>query len=185
MRWAALLLLLVGTALAQLPTALGSDEAVAAQIEGALASVEMVVPSLWSQKISEALRRAAQNRGVTIRLVVQTRYAEAPDAYTSWHALQGTASVRLDDRASGVVASGEGTPNAPATGSYLLIDDAVLVDGPFVSSPTQPFDARDTYAVRDPGLVEARLRAFEALWGEAVPFSSFVDTLEFTPSAGD
>ncbi len=173
MRWAALLLLLTGTALAQLPTALGSDEAVAAQIDGAQKSVEMVVPSLWSQSISEALRRAAQNRGVAVRLVVQPRYAEAPDAYTSWHALQGTASVRLGDDTSGVV--------APATGSYLLIDGAVLVDGPFVSSPTRTFDARDTYAVRDPSLVAPRTRAFEGLWQGAVPFVSFVDTLEFGP----
>lgn len=165
MRWAAAFLLLSGVALAQLPTALASDEAVAAQIDGALANVEMVVPSLWSRSVSEALRRAAQNRGVMIRLVVQPRYAEAPDAYTSWHALQDTATVRL----------------LPAEGSYLLIDGAVLVDGPFVSSPTRPFDARDTYVVRDAGLVEDRLRAFEALWREAVPFSSFVDTLEFTP----
>ncbi len=165
MRWAALLLLLTGTALAQLPTALGSDEAVAAQIDGAQKSVEMVVPSLWSQSISEALRRAAQNRGVAVRLVVQPRYAEAPDAYTSWHALQGTASVRLKD----------------SEGSYLLIDGAVLVDGPFVSSPTRTFDARDTYAVRDPSLVAPRTRAFEGLWQGAVPFVSFVDTLEFGP----
>ena len=164
MKWAALLLL-TSTALAQLPTALGSDEAVAAQIDGAQESVEMVVPSLWSQSISEALRRAAQNRGVAVRLIVQPRYAEAPDAYTSWHALQGTASVRLADR----------------EGSYLLIDGAVLVDGPFVSSATRPFDARDTYAVRDAGLVAERLQAFEALWKEATPLTSFVDTLEFTP----
>ena len=164
MKWAALLLL-TSAALAQLPTALGSDEAVAAQIDGAQKSVEMVVPSLWSQSISEALRRAAQNRGVAVRLIVQPRYAEAPDAYTSWHALQGTASVRLEDNG----------------GSYLLIDDAVLVDGPFVSSATRPFDARDTYAARDSGLVAKRLRAFEVLWGRAAPLRSFVDTLEFRP----
>lgn len=163
MSWAAVLLLLAGTALAQLPTALSSDEAVAAQIDSAQKSVQMVVPSLWSEPISEALRRAAQNRGVAIHLITQARFAEAPDAYTSWHALQGTAVVRL----------------GAATGSYLLIDGELLVDGPFVSSHSRPFDARDTYVVRDPTLVAERFRGFQALWNQTAPFISFVERLEF------
>ena len=148
---------------AALPTSLSSDAAVAAQVDSAQRSVQMVVSSLWSQPVSEALRRAAQNRGVEVHIIVEARYAEAPDAYTTWHALHGTAAVRV------------GAPR----GSYLLIDDALLVDGPFVGGGTRPFDARDTYVVRDPALVAERRRAFTEAWANTTPLVSFIESLSF------
>ena len=157
------LLFMSGLAQAQFPTTLPSDEAVAAQIDAVQKSVYLVAPTLWSAPVSEALRRAAQNRGVSVYLLVTPRLAEAPDAYTSWHALQGTAQVKTLD----------------TEGSYLILDGVTLVDGPFVAAPTKPFDARDTYVVRDPALAAERARVFATLWAEAAPLNSFVERVYF------
>lgn len=165
------LLLLVSSAVAQAPEALSTPEAVAAQLGTANEQLLVMVPTVRSQVIAEALRKAVVERGVKVFLLVSPEYVEEGESFVPSLAILDGVQTRLAlvDRAFVVADRGEA---------------AFLLEGSVLGSSAQGFDARETYALRDAATLSNRARLFEDVWLAAPEYISLIERMPFSSPGG-
>lgn len=170
MRFLPLLLVLASGSLAQTSTALGTPDAVVAQLAAATEQLLVMVPTVRSQELAEALRQAAVERGVRVYLLVSPDYVEEGGSFVSSLAVLANVYTRLAlvDRSFIVADRGEA---------------AFLLEGEGLGS-AQSFDSRDTYALRDAPTIGNRGRLFEDVWLAAPEYRSLIERLPFTSPGG-
>ncbi len=161
------LLLFVPFAFAGTPQALSSPEAVAAQLATANEQLLVMVPTVRSQVVAEALRQAAVERGVRVFLLVSPEMVEEGGSFVPALAVVEGVKTRLAlvDRAFIVADRGEG---------------AFLLEGAVLGSSAQGFDARETYALRDAATVSSRGRLFDDVWSAAPEYISLIERMPFS-----
>lgn len=161
------LLLFIPVAFAGAPQALPSPEAVAAQLATANEQLLVMVPTVRSQVVAEALRQAAVERGVRVFLIVSPEVVEEGGSFVPALAVVEGVKTRLAlvDRAFIVADRGEG---------------AFLLEGAVLGSSAQGFDARETYALRDAATVSDRGRLFEDVWSAAPEYISLIERMPFS-----
>ncbi len=162
------LLLLVSSAVAQAPEALTTPEAVAAQLGAANEQLLVMVPTVRSQMVAEALRKAAVERGVKVFLLVSPEYVEEGGSFVPALAVLEQVQTRLAlvDRSFVVADRGEA---------------AFLLEGAILGSSARGFDARETYALRDAATLSDRGHLFEDVWLAAPEYISLIERTPFSP----
>ncbi len=161
------LLLFIPVAFAGAPRALSSPEAVVAQLATANEQLLVMVPTVRSQVVAEALRQAAVERGVRVFLLVSPEVVEEGGSFVPALAVLDGVKTRLAlvDRAFIVADRGEG---------------AFLLEGAVLGSSARGFDARETYALRDAATVSDRGRLFEDVWSAAPEYISLIERMPFS-----
>ena len=148
--------------MAQLGAEMRSAADVAAQIDSARTRVFVSTDALLSFDVSDALKKAAL-RGVEVFVLLDPTTAELPDSYAPGLAAARLAGYPLNMRLA----------TQPPT--VVIIDDNLLVEGPFIARDTRPFDGAMTYATRDPDAVRARAATLGPLWQAAPRYTSFIE----------
>lgn len=163
--------LLLAVASAQTPEALVTPEAVAAQLDTATEQLLVLVPTVRSEPLAEALRRAAVERGVRVYLLVSPEVVEEGGSFVPGLAVLDNVFTRLAlvDRSFVVADRGE---------------SAFLLEGEALSLPAAGFDNRATYALRDPALIGDRGRLFEDVWLAAPEYRSLIERMPFSSPGG-
>ena len=159
--------LLISSAVAGAPQALTTPEAVAAQLATANEQLLVMVPTVRSQVVAEALRQAAVERGVRVFLLVSPEVVEEGGSFVPALAVLDGVKTRLAlvDRAFIVADRGEG---------------AFLLEGAVLGSSAQGFDARETYALRDAVTVSSRGRLFDDVWSAAPEYISLIERMPYS-----
>jgi hypothetical protein len=144
-----------------LPVKLTGDE-VAMQLGTAKYTVDIVVPTVRSTEVAEALRRAAVERHVSIRVLVDPTLVEAPDSFIPSTETYAGVEVRL----------------VPTERAFVIIDNQIVLEGLLIAESAVPFDAPPTLALRDAETTTKRLDWFEAQWVNAPRYKSFINFVE-------
>jgi hypothetical protein len=163
--------LLISAALAQIPEALTTPEAVAEQLGAANEQLLVMVPTVRSQPLAEALRKAAVERGVRVYLLVSPEYVEEGGSFVPALAVLERVQTRLAlvDRSFVIADRGEA---------------AFLLEGEVLGESTQGFDTRETYALRDAATISTRGRLFEEVWLAAPEYISLIERMPFSSPGG-
>ena len=159
---------------AQAPTRLESGAQVAAEIARARATVFIASPTMASLEVADALRLAVL-RGVRVRLLVDPRYTEDPDSYApGLDALQWAYGGQPDDaeRVAPYDPQRFIIRTALDPPHLVLIDDEVVLQGPYIERDNLPFDAGKTYVLRDASVYARRVDDFAARWRVGLDFFS-------------
>ncbi len=159
--------LLISAALAQIPEALTTPEAVAEQLGAANEQLLVMVPTVRSQPLAEALRKAAVERGVRVYLLVSPEYVEEGGSFVPALAILDGVQTRLAlvDRSFVIADRGEA---------------AFLLEGEVLGESSQSFDTRETYALRDAATLSQRESLFEDVWLAAPEYTSLIERMPFS-----
>lgn len=139
---------------------LTSPAEVAAFVHAATRHVWFVAPTLTSQEVADALRRAAVERGAAVYLLAQQDQATQPASYVQGLSRLRGVQVRLAARVEEAA---------------LVIDGRHLIRGPLVYRVAVPTEAAATWHIdlrqtAAPPYVARWLEALPALWERAVPY---------------
>lgn len=162
----ATLLWLATSAFAGVPGVLRTPTAVATQLGAATEQLLVMVPTVRSAEIADALRKAAAERGVKVYLIVSAQYVEEPGAFVVALSFLDNVYVRL----------------ALVDRAFIVGDRGVvafLLEGDMLAQSSQAFDAAETYAVRDSGTLARRSRLFEDVWLAAPAYRPVIEQLPF------
>lgn len=133
---------------------------VAAFAHAASRHIWLVAPTLTSQEVADALRRAAVERGVAVCLLAQHDQATFPASYVQGLSRLRGVQVRLAKRVEEAA---------------LVIDDRYLIRGPLVYRVTVPGEPAETWhtdlrQMPMPPPLARWLAALPTLWERAVPY---------------
>ena len=161
------LLWLVTSAFAGVPAVLRTPTAVAAQLGAANEQLLVMVPTVRSPEIAEALRHAAVERDVKIYLIVSAEYVEEGGSFVAALSVLENVFTRLAivDRAFAIGDRGVG---------------AFLIEGDVLGQNAPTLGAQETYAVRDSTTLARRGRLFEDVWLAAPAYRSLIERLPFS-----
>ena len=161
-----MLLWFTSSALATTPTQLRTPEAVAAQLGVATEQLLVMVPTVRSLVIADALRKAAVERGVEVYLIVSAESVEEGGSFVPSIAVLEKVYTRL----------------ALVDRSFIIGDSGVkafLLEGDLLSQSSQAFEGQATYALHDDTTLARRGNLFRDVWLAAPAYRSLIERFPF------
>lgn len=160
------LLLLVPLVQAQrLPVEMVDEEAVADQLRSATSVLYVMLPRVRNPMFAEALRRAVVENDALLLLLTSAAEPREASSFVLSLALLEDVEVRVAPIPRGMALVGQGK-------------DFVVLEGAILEGSGAMFDARKTYALRDPEVAYQRYQLFKALWQNAERFNPRFEVLQ-------